>query len=76
MSKENIKKFIDFLELNKLSRVTPHAYTQGELVAFANLQGFNFSINELNDQLKLINQTPEEQLIGLVKSWKNNKEIL
>ena len=75
MLKENIKKFIDFLEHNRLNRVTPHAYTQQELVTFANKQGFDFSINELNDQLKMINQTPEEQLTGFVKSWKTHKEI-
>lgn len=69
MRKQNVDKFIMYLENAHLSRISPQTFTARGLVLFAHSKGFDFSIEDLFEKINEINNTPKNRHQGIEKVW-------
>lgn len=71
---KDVDRFIDFLEGKKLKKINPKAFTLKEIVFFAKMQGFNFSQKDFETKIKELQDTPEDQLNSVGKTWKQSMD--
>lgn len=63
-----LDSFLNYLELNKLYKVTPNTYTERELMSFAHSKGYIFSKKSLQSRIKRFTDKPAK-LTPFERSW-------
>ena len=71
MSSKAVDKFFMFLNENKLTRLTPAAFTKSEIMTYADQNDFHFSKDALNRKIHDIQISEDGKLNDIEKVWKN-----
>lgn len=70
MSKKAVDKFFMFLDEHQLTRLTPAAFTQSEIITYADQNNFHFSKEALNRKIHDIENSDINKLNSVEKAWK------
>lgn len=66
---KELEDFLTFLDDNKIHKLSPNRFTDGEIMEFANRKGFHFTRDELHLKLNQLAKYDGE-LSEIEKSWR------
>jgi len=70
MSNKSVDKFFLYLDEQHLTKLTPAAFTQSEIITYATQKNFHFSRDALKHKIHEIALSEESNLSEVERAWK------
>jgi len=70
MSNKSVDKFFLYLDEKHLTKLTPAAFTQSEIITYATQKNFHFSREALKHKIHEIEVTDASNLSEVERAWK------
>lgn len=69
MSKKELKRFLEYLKEENLTKINPRNLSIGELNLYSQMKGFKVSVSDIVDYISDIRKKKEAELSSIEKKW-------